>query len=90
MKMPIIALLAAIVFMGCGKKEDAAPAAKPEKAAEAPKDAPTPATTPAALAGAAQDDDVPTIADFEEAAEKDITKDNVEAEVDKLAKEIGE
>lgn len=92
MKIEAIALLAAFVCVGCNNKQEAAPtpAAKPEKAAEAPKEAPKPATTPAALAQVEEDEDLPTTADFEDDAEKEINKDSVDSEVDKLAKEIGE
>lgn len=91
MKIVIVSLLAALALVGCGKKEDApAAGAKTEKAAEAPKEAPKAAATPAAVAQAEDNDDLPTIADFEEDAEKEINKDSVDSEVDKLAKEIGE
>lgn len=92
MKKLSIALLVALICVGCGKKEDAnagAPAAKPEKAAEAQKDSSKP-TTPHAPAITDPDEDVPTTADFEDEAEKEIDKDSVDSEVDSLAKEIGE
>jgi len=90
MKWMTIVLFAMLVGVGCDSKKDAAPAAgaKPEKAAEAPKEAPKPATTPAAVAEV--DDDIPTPADFEDEAAKEIDNATVETEVDKLAKEIGE
>jgi hypothetical protein len=49
-------------------------------------------TTGAAANTAAQAaaDDLPTEEEFEEEAAKDITADNLEAEVDKLEKEIGQ
>lgn len=92
MKMLIVVLLAALTCVGCGKKEDAAPAAttKPEKVAEALKDGPKPAPLQAAIAQADAEEDIPTTAEFEEAAEKEINKDSVDSEVDNLAKEIGE
>lgn len=91
MKIVIVSLVAALALVGCGKKDEApAAGAKPENAAEAPKEAPKAAPTPAAVAQAEPDDDLPTVADFEEDAEKEINKDSVNAEVDKLAKEIGE
>ncbi len=88
MKFVTIVLFAMLVGVGCDKKEDAKPAAgaKPEKAAEAPKAA----TTPAAVALTDPDDDIPTTADFEDEATKEIDNATVDAEVDKLAKEIGE
>lgn len=88
MKIIIVSLLAALALVGCGKTEEApaAPAAKSEKAAEASK----PAAVPATAAPLEADEDLPTIADFEEDAEKEIHKDSVDSEVDKLAKEIGE
>ena len=91
MRMLIVALVAALACAACDKKEEAPAAgagAKPEKAAEAPKEMPKTAATPAAAAD--PDEDLPTIADYEEEAEKDISKDSVDSEVDKLAKEIGE
>ncbi len=90
MKLLTITLLAMLVGVGCDKK-DAAPAAgvKTEKAAEAPKEVPKAAIT-SAVAVAEVDDDIPTSADFEDEATKEIDNATVEAEVDKLAKEIGE
>lgn len=90
MKWMTIALFAMLVGVGCDDKKDAAPAAgvKQEKAAEAPKEVAKPVAPPAAVAEA--DDDIPTTADFEDDATKEIDKATVEAEVDKLAKEIGE
>lgn len=87
MKWMTIVLFAMLVGVGCDKKEDAAPAAgtKTEKAAEGPKDVSKAATTPAEV-----DEDIPTTADFEDEATKEIDNASVEAEVDKLAKEIGE
>lgn len=90
MKMLIVVALAAFACVGCNNKQESAPA-KTDKPAETTKEATKPATTPAALAQAPDpDEDIPTTADFEEEAEKEITKDSVDAEVDKLAKEIGE
>lgn len=94
MKMVIFALVAAMVCVGCDKKNDAAPTSQPEKAAEAKPQTtlgPLPTAVPAAAPVAAnEDDDTMTQADFEAEAEKDINKDSVDSEVDKLAKEIGE
>jgi hypothetical protein len=91
MKTITFVLVAMLVGVGCDKK-DAAPAAgtNPEKAAEAPKEMPKPAATPAAVVAADPDEDIPTTADFEDEADKDIDKATVDVEVDKLAKEIGE
>ena len=90
MKLITIVLFAMLVGVGCDNKQDVAPAAgtKTEKAAEAPKEAPKAAATPAPVAEV--DEDIPTTADFEDEATKEIDNATVEAEVDKLAKEIGE
>jgi hypothetical protein len=92
MKTLAIVFVAMLACVGCDKKEDAAPTAgaKPEKAVEAVKEAPKVETVPAVLAQADPDDDIATAADFEDEAEKEIDNASVEAEVDKLAKEIGE
>lgn len=75
----------ALLLAGCGEdKKDAAPAGTDKPAASA-------APTGAATATVAANDDVPSEADFEEEAEKDINSvENVESELAKLEKEIGE
>jgi PBP1b-binding outer membrane lipoprotein LpoB len=90
-KIVIAALAAIVLCVGCESKPEATPApAKSDKAADATKEAAKPATVPAAVAQAEADEDLPTVADFEDEAEKEIDNATVEAEVDKLAKEIGE
>ena len=68
----------ALLLLGCEEQKSDAPAGA--------------ASTKASGAAMAQvkDEDVPTAADFEEEAEKDITADNLDAELDKLDKEIGQ
>jgi len=90
-KIMVLALVAAFACIGCNNKEQAAPTpTKTEKAPESTKEATKAPTTPAAVAAADPDDDIATTTDFEDEAEKDITKDSLDSEVDKLAKEIGE
>ena len=57
-------------------------------ACEQKSDAPTPPST--APTGAAAQGDVPTEQDYEDEAEKDITASNMDGELDKLEKEIGQ
>jgi hypothetical protein len=92
MKLIAIALFAMLVGVGCDNKKDAAPAAgaKTEKAAEPPKVIPALAVAPATVAEADADDDLATTEDFEDEAAKEIDNATVDAEVEKLAKEIGE
>jgi len=86
--------------LGCGNQDQPpapTPAAQPVVAQpETPHDAPpqqaTPAPTPPEQAPIAGNDDnePPTEADFEEDAQTEITAENLEAQVDRLAQEIGE
>lgn len=71
---PLVALIC-LALPAC--EEKAAPAAAPTAAAK---------TTAAAAAPA----DPPTEQDFEEQAEKEITSANLDSELDKLDKEIGQ
>lgn len=86
------ALTLGLFAAGCGDdKKDAAPTA-PSGAAAAQTQKPAAANTaaPGTTAAVAANDDVPSESDFEDEAEKSINKDNVEAELDKLEKEIGQ
>jgi len=79
----LISVAFALFVVGCEKK----PA--PEAAASSTP-TPPPAATPAATAATAAvaDDLLSTEEDFEEEAEREITVKNIEAELDKLEKEI--
>ena len=67
--------------VGCEQKSDG-----PSAGADTTK-----ATSPSAVAVAAvSDDEISSEGDFEDEAEKDITADNLDAEIDKLDKEIGQ
>lgn len=76
----------AISLVACEESAPTAPAssAKPQAAASA-----KPATTAApTAAAAANNDELPTIEDFEESANSQITAANLEKELDALEKEI--
>jgi hypothetical protein len=76
----------ALCLVACEENKSASPSAT------APTGA-APAGTGAATAAAgqmAQADDIPDESDFDEEAEKTITAGNLEAEIDKLEKEIGQ
>ena len=70
----VVGLVAALAAAGCEEK----------------KDAPAAGAGATPTGAAAQAADLPTEADFEEEAEKEISKDNVEAKLDELEKEIGQ
>ncbi|MEZ4227132.1 MAG: hypothetical protein R3B13_39705 [Polyangiaceae bacterium] len=80
-------VLVALAAFGCEKKEEPTPAAAPAPAASiaAPSD-----TAGAEPTAAADEGDIPTEEDFEDEAEQQITASNLESELDKLEKEIGE
>ena len=84
MKVTWILGLMAISLVACEESAPTAPAssAKPQAAASA-----KPATT-AAPTAAANNDELPTIEDFEESANSQITAANLEKELDALEKEI--
>jgi hypothetical protein len=77
--------------MGCSRKSDPSPP-PPAASVEAPTTQVPPPGTPSAVPAdtAATQADVPTEEDFEEEAEREITADNLEAELDKLEREIGQ
>ena len=90
MRIILIACAAALLALGCDNK-DATPPAPPKQAEAKPStDLPRPPIAIAPSEAKEEDDDLPTQEDFTEEAEKDISAANVESEVDKLEKEIGE
>jgi hypothetical protein len=88
----VLALSTCVFLAACEKEKVPEPsAAAPTTAAVAPSPAPTapPATTAAATAlGAGGPENIPVAADFEDEAEKSITKANYRAELDSLEAEI--
>jgi hypothetical protein len=93
------ALAGALALAGCDRNKDRE-AVRSETAATAGTPPTPPATaggrgaagaatnTAGAGASAVRDEDIPTIADFEEQAEKNITPANMETELARLEKEI--
>jgi hypothetical protein len=69
----LVLLAASICVVACDEQKPAEPGATGEKAA---------------VAVAIKDEDIPTPADFDDDAEKNITSTNYKAEVDALEKEI--
>ena len=88
----ITSALLCLLAAACGDANQGAPSAGAQKsAAPAATSAAAKATAsaaPTAVAGA--EEEIPTEADFEEEAEKEITGDTMVAELEKLEKEIGE
>ena len=87
----LLSLIAASALsFGCNKSKEEKKA-EPETAGKTTGTEPTqPEPTAAAdAAPAAASKEVPTEQDFEEKAASEVTKDNVEAEVEKMEKEIG-
>lgn len=81
----------ALLVAGCGDEKKDAPAGGPSGTAAAQKPTTTAAARPAPTAQAvAANDDIPSEVDFEDEAEKDITADSVESELDKLEKELAQ
>jgi hypothetical protein len=84
----LVALSACALVSACDKEKTSEPTAAPAATAAA---APAPtAPPPAATAGGAAPsaENIPVAADFEEEAEKSITKANYRAELDSLEAEI--
>ncbi len=88
----LLSLIAASALsFGCNKSKEEKKA-EPETAGKTTGTEPTQPEQPAAAADAAPaaaSKEVPTEQDFEEKAASEVTKDNVEAEVEKMEKEIG-
>lgn len=86
------ALALGALLSGCGDdKKDAMPAPTSTAAAQKPMmTAAANTASPGMTAAAVANDDIPSEADFEDQAEKDITADNLESELDKIDKEIGQ
>jgi len=87
-----MALSALAGMAGCAKEKSSDSAASTASATAAPTTAPAPAvsataTTAAAGAGSLPEN-IPVAADFEEEAEKSITKANYRAELDSLEAEM--
>lgn len=88
MKTALLIAAMALCLVACEENKSASPP-DTAKTSAAPAAAGTGAAT-AAAAQAAQADDIPDESDFDEEAEKTITAGNLEAEIDKLEKEIGQ
>jgi ABC-type oligopeptide transport system substrate-binding subunit len=87
-----LSLLLVLALTGC-KKSESEPQSEPEKTAEVakPVEPDPPKAEPArdtSLPETEVTDGIPTEEDYEEEAEKVITADNLEAELDKLEAEI--
>lgn len=93
LKRLIVLGLFSVLWAACGKGEDSAPAGQPVEAPATPV-APAGEDPAEAAAGpeGSQDGEsaVPTAVDFEDEASAEITADNLESELGKLEKEIGE
>ena len=89
----LLSLIAASALsFGCNKKKADEKKNEPETAGKTTGTEPTQPEQPAAAADAAPaaaSKEVPTEQDFEEKAASEVTKDNVEGEVEKMEKEIG-
>ncbi len=89
----LLSLIAATALsFGCNKKKEDDKKTEPETAGKTTGTEPTQPDQPTAAADAAPaaaSKEVPTEQDFEEKAAGEVNKDNVEAEVEKMEKEIG-
>jgi len=87
----MLALSTCALLSACEKEKSSEPTAAHASAttavAPAPT-APTPAATATATAAAPAADNIPVAADFEDEAEKSITKANYRAELDSLEAEL--
>jgi hypothetical protein len=86
-KTALLIAAMALCLVACEEKKSAPPSGTAPTGA-----APAAAGTMAAAAGTqmAQAEDLPDESDFDEEAEKAITAANLDAEIDKLEKEIGQ
>src|SRR5687768_2231730 len=88
----ILSLLFVAFGLGCKKGKDEKKADDPATAGKTTGTEPTTPDTPTAAAdaapAAAAPGEIPTEQDFKEKAATEVTKDNVEAEVEKIEKEI--
>ena len=88
--LAMLALSTCALLSACEKEKISEPAAAHPSATTAVATAPTPAATAAATAVGATPaaDNIPVAADFEDEAEKSITKANYRAELDSLEAEL--
>ena len=87
-KLIIVICSAALVALGaCKKNEEPAPTTEPAKT-EAPAPTPAATTTATATAAAEENDGLEIEQDFEDKAEQEVTAQNLDAELDKVEKEI--
>jgi hypothetical protein len=86
----LLSLVAASALsFGCNKSKSDDKKTDPETAGKTTGTEPTTPETPAAdAAPAAASKEIPTEQDFEEKAASEVNKDNVEAEVEKMEKEL--
>jgi hypothetical protein len=83
--------LIALCAVGCERKsEPPPPAATVATPSTEPAQPAAPAAAPLGAAAPAPADGIPTEEDFEEQAEREISAANLEAELDKLEREIGD
>jgi hypothetical protein len=92
MRAIIIAGCLGLALAGC---EDASPTAPPKPAATAKASTTPSATATAAVAKAdpnaeLDNEDIPVPEDFEDEAQKEITKDNLESKLDEIEKELAQ
>ncbi|HVU00492.1 MAG TPA: hypothetical protein VHE30_02030 [Polyangiaceae bacterium] len=80
----IVLCLVSAIAAGCKGKSDAEPPPLPSTAAAPAVSAAAPAAAPAAVAGS------PTPEDYEQQAIDEINPQNIDTELDKLEKEIGQ
>jgi len=88
MTRSIALIVLSLCFAACEKKEEPKPTTAATAAAPTAAD-PASATEPAS-ASAGDTAELPTEQDFEDEAERTITAENLDSELDKLEKEIGE
>lgn len=85
----VVIALVVLPLAACEKKDEPKPPSTTPAATATPA-ATTPAATEPASASAEDGSEIPTEQDFEEEAEQKVTAENLESELDKLEKEIGE